>query len=716
MKSKRGNWLNFTIVVCAVALIGHDLYCRKLSTDLDAALGTPSWPSVQRLLQRGVPITTEVQYMQALTMAAQQGDASCLKTLFDQKSFPLTAIQTSTLLDDAVSSRNPNAVRVLLKHGADPNRVVNKSYPTPLAYATGLKNTGVIEVLRSNGAHMSPFEAAKYGDYEELKNALDSKVNPNLADVSGQTLLSLAAENGSVPCIQLLLKQGAKVDVESRYLGQRETALITAARADKLETVQALLEAGADINARSHSSPPAPKTNTGRGATTVSAASFTTQRPSADMTSINPVTGSSALIEAAKSGNVEVVAFLLQHGADVKAHTSDGNTALLAALSYQIPPPQKHASNSPGFGIGYSMSIHPPPNPVIHPSEPDPRTIKAGHADIARMLMLAGADVKASSASSTVLCTACQNRYDSLVPLLLAHGADIDQAAPDGNTPLMCALGRWNYTFASGSVEPIPSDESLARYLIAQGAKVNTQNSHGLSPLMFAAEYYDVEAARSLLDRRANIDALSKDGSTVLDFAYANLPGQSQAARSRIIALLREHKAHLTFMEAAQNGDLIDLQWHIDRGANVNGSTSYTLYGLPGTSTTQTWQGFTALAAASWSGHPEAVSLLIDHGATLEATDSRGWTALMYAADRDQADTVRMLLERGAKIEGKDYRGWSALMIAAAAGSKQATQVLLDHHADVHTTNRKGQGVIEIAKSRGRREIIPILRHAGASD
>ena len=49
----------------------------------------------------------------------------------------------------------------------------------------------------------------KRGDEPALRAALDSGLNPNLANQNGWTLLMLAAVEGSVPLGRLLLEKGA---------------------------------------------------------------------------------------------------------------------------------------------------------------------------------------------------------------------------------------------------------------------------------------------------------------------------------------------------------------------------------------------------------------------------------------------------------------------------------------------------------------------------
>ena len=72
---------------------------------------------------------------------------------------------------------------------------------------------------------------------------LQEDANPNIADNSGRTPLTMAAQQGWVEGVSALIAGGARVDVTSRT---GETALIYAVHSRNLEMIEALVEAGAD--------------------------------------------------------------------------------------------------------------------------------------------------------------------------------------------------------------------------------------------------------------------------------------------------------------------------------------------------------------------------------------------------------------------------------------------------------------------------------------
>eukprot|EP01038_Epipyxis_sp_PR26KG_P015518 gene15518-20946_t len=93
------------------------------------------------------------------------------------------------------------------------------------------------------------FLAAKEGSIEEAKKyiKLGGKVNYFYRPEDQKNSLHIAAENGHVDMVRLLLEHGAVVD--SLVATSKSTSLILAGRGNKSEILKVLLEAGANIHA-----------------------------------------------------------------------------------------------------------------------------------------------------------------------------------------------------------------------------------------------------------------------------------------------------------------------------------------------------------------------------------------------------------------------------------------------------------------------------------
>ena len=122
-------------------------------------------------------------------------------------------------------------------------------------------------------------------------------------------------------------------------------------------------------------------------------------------------------------------------------------------------------------------------------------------------------------------------------------------------------------------------------------------------------------------------------------------------------------------MYAAEIGSLDAMRLLIDHGADVNAQNDF---------------GSTALM---WSvSDPAKVRLLLDHGANVNLLARSGRTALIIAGfSNPSAEVVRLLLAKGAKVDVMDTRHVTP-MNAATFGNDTATiRLLLDAGADVNS-------------------------------
>jgi ankyrin repeat protein len=153
----------------------------------------------------------------------------------------------------------------------------------------------------------------------------------------GATPLLRAARAGDAPFVKLLLGNKALVDLPSKEgvtplmaaagveFGDRVTRGRNRTNEGVLATMQLLLDAGADINARmvSERRNPVPEGTSQAASYNIILRARPSQIPSA-----NVVPDQTALHGAAQRGYTPFVKFLVEHGADLSAKDASGRTAL----------------------------------------------------------------------------------------------------------------------------------------------------------------------------------------------------------------------------------------------------------------------------------------------------------------------------------------------------------------------------------------------------
>ncbi|HEX8749457.1 MAG TPA: ankyrin repeat domain-containing protein [Pyrinomonadaceae bacterium] len=126
----------------------------------------------------------------------------------------------ATALAVAVGRGNLQIVRMLLKAGADPNKV------------NGSGQTALMNLSESSTASI-------------IKDLLAARANIEARDENGGSALMAAARINNVELLKTLLSQGAKVNERNE---EGQTALMLAAKDGYIENVKALIEAFADVN------------------------------------------------------------------------------------------------------------------------------------------------------------------------------------------------------------------------------------------------------------------------------------------------------------------------------------------------------------------------------------------------------------------------------------------------------------------------------------
>jgi ankyrin repeat protein len=273
-----------------------------------------------------------------------------------------------------------------------------------------------------------------------------------------------------------------------------------------------------------------------------------------------------------------------------------------------------------------------------------------------------------------------------LLQMTIAAGG-LETADERGRTPLMHAA-------AIGTIESVGT-------LVAAGAKVNSADSFGMTPLMFGVR--DLAKARLFLENNADPNARTKLGQTALLIAASNA-GSIEIIRA-LVAKGADPKitglaGRTALTLAAGANDLTMVQYFLDRGVDVN--SSYTT----------DKDGYTALMAAATQLNTPMVRLLLAKGADVNKATSNpgvvkngplaleGLNALMMAVPYGPPELVRALLDGHANPNARDVRGMTPLMLSVAAENQNpdVVKMLLASGADPAVKSADGETALDWAR------------------
>lgn len=128
--------------------------------------------------------------------------------------------------------------------------------------------------------------------------------------------------------------------------------------------------------------------------------------------------------------------------------------------------------------------------------------------------------------------------------------------------------------------------------------------------------------------------------------------------------------------------------------------------------------GFTPLGLAAFFGHVEAVKVLLDGGAQVNASSRNALKAvpLRSAAVAGHLDIARLLIARGADVNAKGEGGQTPLHEVAGGGRIEFARLLLDHGADVNARGDDGKTPLTIALENKQIEMANFLRSRGGTE
>jgi ankyrin repeat protein len=472
---------------------------------------------------------------------------------------------------DAAMNGHVARLRTLLRQRADVN-VPQPDGATALHWAVYRDDVTAVELLLGAGA------------------------NASATNRDGATPLSLACINGSAAIVARLLTAGA--DVNER-LANGETPLMMAARTGDAGTLEVLLDRGADVNAR------------------------------------EPLRGTTALMWAAAQSHPAAVKLLIERGADVGARS---NAAPKGRSAYLAPTPSERARQ-----VAPTPATGAPPRTIERRPQGDAATAASSDAavvdqDLAERIAFLSRDRDRDGGGLTALIFAARQGDLESTRILVAAHADVNQTSQYGWTPLLTATHNRHY--------------QLASFLLERGADPNIANKGGWTALYLATDNRNIEGG-DYPTRKPDMDHLAFIKGLLAHGADVNARAKDSTETRTIFTHQWLYEDGATpFLRAAQSGDLTLMRVLLEHGADPSIATTNNTTPLMVASGIGWVEGVTF--ERSRTETLEAIKVLLQLGANVNAADGDTRTALHGAAHKGRPEIIQLLVDRGARLDARD--------------------------------------------------------------
>nr|XP_060631461.1 transient receptor potential cation channel subfamily A member 1 [Anolis sagrei ordinatus] len=526
--------------------------------------------------------------------------------------------------------------------------------------------------------------AAGQGQLELMQMIIDSSSEAlNVTDTSGNTPLHWATKKNQIESVKLLLRGGANPNILNSNM---MAPLHLAVQSLRNELVKIFVEhTTTDVNLEGES-------------------------------------GNTPITIACYKDNSEALKLLIENGAKICKGNSMGWMPVHAA-AFSGAKVCMEILIKRGEELGYSHENH-----INFTNNgkctPLHLAVQSGDLEMIKMCIEYGAqiDLKQNDKCTALHFAATQGATEILKLMMSSY---------TGDEPIIDALDGNKETLLHRVA--LFDHYELAEYLITMGAKIDSVDIEGRTPLLLATSCASWKIVNLLLSKGANVELKDHLGRNFLHLTVLH-PGGLKHLNDQFLKM--KHIKELVTDEdnegctplhyACRQGvplsvnSLLELDVSIysksrDKKSPLHFAASYgrintcqrLLRDMEDTRLLNEGdkKGMTPLHLAAQNGHEKVVQFLLRKGA-LFLCDYKGWTALHHAAFGGYTRTMQIILNTNVKCTDKvDEEGNTALHLAAKEGHAKAVRLLLDDNAKI-LLNKSDASFLHEAIHNGRKDVV----------
>ena len=557
-------------------------------------------------------------------------------------------------------------------------------------------------------------DATKRGDVAAVRSLLKEGADPNASQGDGLSALHLAAQEGNVDIIDVLLAAGAGIEAKTR-IGDY-TPLHLASWGAHASAVGALIAAGADPGAVSTTSGVTPL-HLAAKATSGESTVRSLLEHGAPVDARESAFGQTPLIFAASYGRTAAIRVLLSHGADPALSTEVVDVLKRtiidreAQLRLQEAAPEIRQNSPDGTDRALTLAEAPiaiaAQREFLSSDEAIEQLLEGFEADDLAVRRPSWTTPSGYSSEvqvdappmwetwvgktggMTAMLHAVREGHAGAVEALLEGGADIDQVSGNGTSPLLLATLNGQFDLAMALIERganpnLATDtdgiSALFAVLQTQWAGNFTAQPRTKAHEIQQSEYMDV--LNALLAAGADPNVSLKTHLWYWEYTTGSRLGLDITGAT-------------PFWRAAFAQDLAAMKALVSHGADPDIPTRWPDPGMRGgrqqDGRLQEDSGLPLMPEGTPNMHP------------LHAAAGGGWLGvgayMINSVPNNFVNAVKYLVEEhGADVDLRDSWGYAPLHYAAVRGGNDLIEYLVSKGADPGAISRLGQSTADMAR------------------